>query len=405
MKDVVSLGFEEALRLTMAEIKPLSSEDVTLIDSVGRVVASDLYSLVDCPSIDASLKDGYAVLCRDLTGARSGNPVKLKISGSVPAGSEKNIGIEPGRALRVLTGAPIPSGADAVVAEEAVKREGDGLFVEIPVGPGTNILPRGRDVSLHKSIIRAGREISPGLAGLLAAGGHNLVPVFRNPVVGIIGTGDEIIEPGEPLAEGRLYASNITTLAGWCTRYEMETRMAVVKDNHEDIFRAIETLSEETDVLLTSGGAWTGERDIVAQVFEALGWRKVFHRVRMGPGKAVGFGLLEGKPVFVLPGGPPSNLMAFLQIALPGLLTLAGHARTGLPAINVRLASALEGRELDWADFFFGTIEDSEGMPVFKPLEYRSRLSSIAEATAVAAIPEGKDRLPGASIIRVQLLD
>ena len=139
------------------------------------------------------------------------------------------------------------------------------------------------------------------MAGLLAAAGHSRVPVFRKPVVGIIGTGDEIVEPGKPLTEGKLYASNIITLAGWCARYKMKTRMTIVKDDHDALFNALKKLANETDALITSGGAWTGDHDLVAHVLEGLGWQKVFHRIRMGPGKAVGFGMLENKPVFVLP--------------------------------------------------------------------------------------------------------
>ncbi|MFZ5584565.1 MAG: hypothetical protein ACOZHQ_01415 [Thermodesulfobacteriota bacterium] len=142
----------------------------------------------------------------------------------------------------------------------------------------------------------------------------------------------------------------------------------------------------------------------MAQALDCLGWEKVFHRIRIGPGKAVGFGWLEEKPVFVLPGGPPSNLMGFLQIALPGLMALAGHAQPGLPRINAILAAELAGGKPDWTDFFFGRLEPGEGPPLFHPLPKRSRLTAIAGATAVAAIPEGRDRLPAGAMLRVQLL-
>jgi molybdopterin molybdotransferase len=359
---------------------------------------------VDSPSVDASRKDGYAVLSHELADATAESPVRLRLLGSVAAGDGRDVQIEQGTAIRVLTGARIPTGATAVVAEEFVEQKGDHLLIETSIKPGRNILPRGGDTTARQCVLQSGQKISPVMAGLLAAAGHSVVPVFRNPVVGILGTGDEIVEPGNPLAEGQIYASNIITLAGWCNKYKMKSLMAIVKDDHEAIFSALKVLSEETDAVITSGGAWTGDFDMVAQVLEKLGWKEVFHRIRIGPGKAVGFGILEKKPVFILPGGPPSNLMGFLQIALPGLLALSGHTNTGLPAINARLASEISDGKSDWTDFFFGTLELGDGLPTFHPMKKRSRLSSIAKATAVASIPEGQDCLLEGSVINVQLL-
>ena len=399
----ISLGLQEALRLTLKGIKPLSSENVSLIYSVDRVAAADLYALVDSPSMDSSRKDGYAVIALEIAGATVENPVRLRVLGSMAAGGEKDIQIIPGTTVRVLTGARIPTGADAVLAEEYVI-SGDSEVLAQSFAEPKNILRRGSDVALGKCILRTGQQISPVMAGLLAAAGHSRIPVFRNPVVGIIGTGDEIIEPGKPLPEGMLYASNIMTLAGWCARYKIKTRMTIVKDDHAALLRAVKILANETDALITSGGAWTGDHDLVADVLEELGWQKAFHRIRIGPGKAVGFGMLVNKPVFVLAGGPPSNLMGFLQIALPGLLALSGHANPGLPRITARLASEISGGESDWTDFFFGTLEWNDGLPNFYPMIKRSRLHSLAEATAIASIPEGQDSLPMGSIISVQWL-
>ncbi len=400
----MSLGLKEALRLTLEGIRPLPAENVALLDSVDRVAASDIYALVDSPSADASLKDGYAVLSHEVADATAENPVRLRLVGSMAAGGEQDIHVTTGTTVRVLTGARIPTGADAVVAEEFVKRGENHVLIETFAEPGRNILPRGSDVAFRNRVLRSGQQISPGMGGLLAAAGHSMVPVFRSPVVGIIGTGDEIVEPGKPLAEGKLYASNIMTLAGWCGRYKIRTRLTIIKDDHDAISGALKTLSDKTDALITSGGAWTGDRDMLSQVLEGLGWKKVFHRIRIGPGKPVGFGILDKKPVFILSGGPSSNLMGFLQIALPGLLALSGHVNPGLPRINARLASELRGRESGWTDFFFGTLEPDDGLPAFYPLKEDSRLGSIARATAVASIPEGQDRLLEGSVINVQLL-
>ena len=403
MKDM-SLGLKEALRMTLEVVRPLPAEDVALVDSIDRVAASDLYALVDSPSMDTSLKDGYAVLSDEIADATAENPVRLRLLGSMAAGGEEEIQIRPGTTVRVLSGARIPTGANAVVAEEFVKQTDNDVLIETFAEPGRNILLRGTDVAFHESILRSGQQISPVVAGLLAAAGHSVVSVFRNPIVGIIGTGDEIIEPGDLAAEGKLYASNIMTVAGWCKKHKMRPRMVIVKDDHHAILRALGILSDEADALITSGGAWTGDHDMVAQILAELGWKQVFHRIRMGPGKAVGFGMLDKKPVFVLPGGPPSNLMAFLQIALPGLLALSGHANPGLPRINARLAYDLRDGTTDWTDFFFGTLESGDGLPVFYPMKKRSRLSSIAEAAAVASVPEGQNHLPKGSVTSVQLL-
>jgi molybdopterin molybdotransferase len=303
-----------------------------------------------------------------------------------------------------LTGARIPTGANAVVSEEFVKPEGNDVLVMNFAEPGRNIMPRGRDVESRQCIIKNGLQISPGIIGLIAAGGHSMVPVFKNPTVAIIGTGDEIVEPGVPLAKGKLYASNVMNINAWCKRYKMKTLMTVVNDDFDTLTNTLKTISADADAIITSGGAWTGDRDLVAQALEGLGWQQYFHRIRIGPGKAVGFGMLDGKPVFILPGGPSSNLMGFLQIALPGLLALAGHANPNLPRIHARLATDLEGRNRDWTDFFFGRLEEDEGFPVFHPLNDNSRLRAIAEAEAIASIPEGQNYLLKGSVISVQSL-
>lgn len=399
----ISIGLKEAVRLTLENIRPLPIEKVGLVDSIDRVAAAPLFSLVDSPSEDTSRKDGYAVMAHEVADATRTDPVRLRLVGTLSPGGKKDVQVTPGTAVRVLTGARIPTGATAVVSDEFVKPGDHDVLVENCAKPN-NILHQGSDISCGKSVLRAGQQISPLMAGLLAVAGHTTVPVYQNPVVGIVGTGDEIVEPGKPLAEGKLYASNIITLAGWCLRYKMKPSLALVNDDPDAIARIIQRLSAETDAVITSGGAWTGDHDMVASVLERLGWTEVFHHVRMGPGKATGFGTLNGKPVFVLPGGPPSNVVGFLQIALPGLRALSGHPDPGLPMIKARLASDLVGGEAEWTDFFFGTLAFDQGLPSFHPMEKRSRMASIVKATAVASIPEGSDHLEAGWVLPVQLL-
>ncbi len=401
----LSLGLEESLRLTLEGVRPLTPETVPLLESVGRVAAADLRSLVDSPALATSRKDGYAVQSQEVALATKANPVRLKLVGSMAAGGKEDFEVRPGTAVRVLTGARIPLAADAVVAEEFTQRDGDQVVVEIFADTAKNILPAGGDVARDALILKAGQTISPVMAGLLAAAGHHTIPVYARPLVGILGTGDEIVAPGGQLQRGELYASNLVTLGGFCRQYGMRTRMHIVGDDRHDMRAALRALNRETDALITSGGAWRGDHDIVAQVLDELGWKKVFHRIRIGPGKAVGFGLLSAKPVFILPGGPPSNLMGFLQIALPGLLALSGRTKQGLPRVNARLAADIGEGNTAWTDFFQGTLTPGDDLPLFHPLPKRSRLSSLARAIAVAAIPEGKDHLERGAVVSVQLLN
>jgi len=398
------IGLDEALRMTLESIDPLPVEDVPLLDGLNRALAADVHAKVDSPSVDASLKDGYAVMSRQVEGASRERPVNLKLVGFQAAGGNEKVAVLPGTTVRVLTGAKIPSGADAVVAEEFVSAAGEMITFYIDAEPGRNILPKSSDVASGRVVARRGTLLNPGLVGLLAAAGHDRLSVIRCPYVAIIATGDEVVAPGQPLPEGKLFASNITTLGGWCRRFGMRTHLAVVKDQARLIGEALSRSAETADAVITSGGAWTGDRDLVAQILENLGWRQVFHRIRIGPGKAVGFGLLQGKPVFILPGGPPSNLMGFLQIALPGLLKLAGHLHCRLPSVNVRLATQLSGRTPDWTQLIYGTLEQSVDLPLFHALRGTSRLRSMSEAQAVVAIPEGKTELPSGAVVAAQVL-
>ncbi len=397
-------GLKEALQMTLERIGPLGTEKVALLDGLNRILADDVCAMVDSPSIDASLKDGYAVKSAQVDHASREHPVRLRLAGCLAAGARENMRVVPDTTVRVLTGAQIPPGADAVVAEEFVDAAGDEVVIYRDAEPGRNILPKSSDVALDQVVADKGTLLTPGLVGLLAASGHSRLPVVRNPDVAIIATGDEVVAPGQPLPKGKLYASNITTLGGWCRRYGMRTNLTVVSDDAGQIRAALERYVGQADALITSGGAWTGDRDLVAEILDGMGWRQAFHRIRIGPGKAVGFGTLRDKPVFILPGGPPSNLMGFLQIALPGLLKLAGYRRCGLPMIKVRLASRLSGRFADWTQFIYGTLEASDDLPVFHALDGRSRLRSMAEAQAVVAIAEGETVLAAGSAILAQSL-
>lgn len=406
MNNHLKLGLKEALQLLETTISPLPEEDVALLEAADRILGADIRALVDSPSIDASLKDGYAVLSENIATASAQSPVNLKVLGSVRAGERDSLKVLSGTAIKVLTGAEVPEGADAVVSEEFTRRHDPGIQVFNTAEPGRNVLFRGSDVKQGEIIARKGDTITPGLLGLIAAAGHSRLTVIKRPKIAIIATGDEVVAPGTPLPKGKLYASNITCLAGWCRRFGFDLQMSIVKDSSNDIEDIFSRVGKEADAVITSGGAWTGDHDLVARVLRHMGGRMIFHRLRIGPGKATGLAMLSGMPVFILPGGPPSNLMGFLQIALPGLFMLSGAASSPLPRRNARISKELRTSHPDWTQFIYGrlTQEEAGAPPLFIPLQEKSRLRSMAEATAVISIPEGEAAIPENSVISAQLL-
>jgi molybdopterin molybdotransferase len=291
-----------------------------------------------------------------------------------------------------------------VVAEEYTCTENEKVTVFKHAKPGRNILPKGCDVKISELVIPAGSHLSPGRIGILAAAGHNRIKVIKRPRVAIIATGDEVLLPGQPLSEGKLFASNMFTLNAWCRRYGMETHLDIVGDDVKSIGQKLNLASQAYDVVLTSGGAWSGDRDLVARILGQLGWQKVYHRVRIGPGKAIGFGVLKNTPIFILPGGPPSNLMAFLKLALPGLLKLAGRSNLQLPHKPATLADTVTGQK-DWTQFIFGRFENRHDACYFRPIRYDSRLKSMADAEGIISIPEGIDQIAAGTKIRVSLVN
>ena len=398
------IGYREALRATLTTIKALGSENVPLAEGADRIVAVDLLSKVCSPSADSSMKDGYAVLSEDIAVATREKPVALTIVDMAAAGIPAKKGVAGGTAIRIQTGAAIPAGASAVVAEEFTAREGDRLTVFADARPGRNIMREGADVRDGEQIVGKGKRLTPGLIGLLAAAGYGEVPVYCQPTLAILATGDELVLPGQPLSDGKLYASNLEMLKAWCRRYGIHTSFSVLVDDPELISTTIANAIETHDAVITSGGAWSGDRDFVAETLNTLGWKKVFHWIRIGPGKPVGFGMLKDKPVFLLPGGPPSNFTAFMQIALPGLLKLSGHENPCLPTVPATLDKSLTCRHVDWTEFVYGTLIPGDSATVFKPLEIASRIKSIASAEAVIAIPEGVKTLPEGALVIAQVL-
>jgi molybdopterin molybdotransferase len=407
------ISYNEALQATLERIFPLGVEDVALAEASGLTCAEDVFAKVDSPSADVSFKDGYAVHAKDIVAASLETPVRLQVRGASSAGNPWSGQLEAGTAVRILSGGSIPSGADAVLAEEFTQAKGEQIFALAPAEAGRNILPRGCDLQSGQRLVPAGDILHPALVALAAAGGHTRLPVARRPRIGILATGDEVVPPGTPLTErmqsaGMLYPSNLVNLAAWCTAFGWPVSTALVSDEPASQQRQLSEFLSTQDALLTSGGSWSGDRDLVVRMLDALGWEKVYHRVRIGPGKGVGFGLWHGKAVFCLPGGPPSNYMAFLHLALPGLMRLAGYREPGLTQVSARLEQDVSG-QIDWTQFIMGRLERDGERLAFYPQQVSqhsksSRLVAMAEANGALAIPEGTSHIPAGALVQVRVL-
>jgi len=397
------IGFREALELTTSNVAVCGAEELPLLDAASRILAEDVLAKVDSPSVSTSRKDGFAVVSGDLEKASAGKPVNLRLVGSLSAGNMRSIRMNRGEAVRVTTGALIPENAGSVISEEFCRVEGETVVCLNTAESGRNILRQGTDVRSGEMVAGRGAKLTPPLLGLIAAAGHGSIKAYRPPRTAVIATGDEVVTPGQPLPEGKLYASNMVEMCAWLSFYGIPFEAAIVRDNREDIQEVILKRSPQCDVFITSGGAWGSEKDLLLNVVADMGWTGIYHRVRMGPGKPVGFGILDGRPFFVLPGGPPSNEMAFLQLCLPALMKMKGATSAVFPMAPARLSDRVTG-ERGWTEFIHARLEKRPDGLLAVPSRLQSRLKSMAEKDALIIIPEDRDEIPAGETIDVQLL-
>jgi len=392
------IGFDEALHLALTNVSPLPAESLSTGDALGRATAQEIRAVVDSPSVDASIKDGYAVVSADLVDATRSRPVELRIVGAVGAGEHTQIELFSGSAIRILSGAALPKGATAVLADEFAEAEGEVVRAFADAHEGRNVLYTGTDVATGEVLAMPGEELTPGRIGLLVAGGVTGVEVIRRPRAGLIATGDEVLLPGQRIEKGKLYASNVALQDAWLRSKGIECEVGACPDSFNDIAHTIRTMMRTADVLITSGGAWKSDHDLVVKVLGYLGADLIFHRIRMGPGKAVGMTILDGKPVFCLPGGPPSNEMAFLMIVLPALLRMAGHTTPAFPKLFGRLDRELTG-QIDWTQFVHCDVSTHDRELLLIPLDMNRRLSAISRTRGIVKIPEGVERLEAHTLV------
>lgn len=330
------MSFEEALDVILLNVAHVGTEQVAIIDSVGRVTAEDFIATFDLPSFDNSAMDGYAVRAENCR-----NKGTLAVTGYIPAGGAKTP-VEPGCAVRIMTGAPIPTGCDAVVPLEDTEERDGTVRIMAPVPQGQHIRYAGEDVFSGETIVPAGTLIRPPEISMLASFGKAFVKVHRKLKVEILATGDELTEAGHVLSPGMVFNSNSPALAAAVQEAGgIPVVLGIARDDREELRQKI-TEGLNADVLITAAGASVGDRDLVREILAELEVNQLFWRVDIKPGKSFAFGLKNDRPVFSLPGNPVSALVTFEELVRPALLKMMGHGRTAQPLITAILQEDLK---------------------------------------------------------------
>lgn len=321
------ISIDEALEIVQKQEIERTSKKVNLEKSHGFYLAEKIKSPFDLPSFDNSAMDGYAV---------SGISDTYQIVGEIPAGDTSEKSLQSGEAMRIFTGAKVPSNTTAVVMQEKTNVEDSVLQVDETVSEGQHIRRRGNELALGETVFAAGHFISPASVGLIGSLGFNHVNVFNKPHIRIISTGNELIPPGEPKSEGQIYESNSFALQSALNRYGFDCREKThIEDDFTAIKSGISDYLNRSDVLLLSGGISVGDYDFVKQALEENGVTQLFYKVFQKPGKPLYFGRRENKFVFALPGNPASSLTCFYIHVLPLLQRFSGAKETGLKRLSI----------------------------------------------------------------------
>ena len=333
------VSFEEARSIILDSVHPVGTERIHILEATGRVLAEDAAAPWDLPSWDNSAMDGYAVRSQDcLT-----TPCRLRVTGFLPAGAKDDgITVEAGCAVRIMTGAPTPAGCDAVVPVEETDDGKQEVTLLEPVKKGQHFRFRAEDVAAGVVFVRSGTTIRPPVINMLAGFGMALVPVYRRPTVAILSTGDELVELGRTPGPGEIINSNTLSLAAAVREAGCIPRIiGIARDNRES---HLEKLREglKADVLITSAGVSSGDRDLVRDILEELGAKQLFWKVGIKPGGPTAFAMYGSTPVFSLPGNPVSTMITFEEFVRPALLRMQGHHRVLRPFFKVVLREALK---------------------------------------------------------------
>lgn len=409
------ISVDEARAYILDHIEPLPAEEVELLNSLDRILAEDIVADMDIPPFPNSAMDGYAVRATDTAGAGPDTPVELQVIEDVAAGAVPESEVVPGTAARIMTGAPMPPGADAVVRFEETSEgrevsHNGSVQIYKQVSPMANVRPAGEDISRGQQVLRAGRLLRPQELGVLAALGRPTVQVYRRPRVALLATGDELVGINDEVTPGKIRNINEHTTAAQVRRYGgIPIQLGIARDTIEDLTRKIRTgLEQAVDLFLSSAGVSVGDYDIVKDVLAAEG-EMHFWQVAIKPGKPLAFGQIADVPVLGLPGNPVAAMVAFETFARPVIRKMAGWAQWVKPRVQATLREDVtnSGRRHYMRAVVFrnegGYEVTTRGDTV--QVQGSGILTSMVWANAFLVVPEGETFLPAGSQVEVEMLD
>jgi len=392
--------YEEARDIVLRSVAPVGVERVETGRALGRVLAEDVAAPWPLPFCDNSAMDGYAVRADDCRGQ-----VRLKITGYIPAGGTASVRVEPGCAVKIMTGAPTPDGCDAVIPFEVTEEAGGELVVKERVTVRQHIRFRGEDVREGDLVLPEGTALRPPEISMLASLGKAFVPVYRKVRVGVLSTGDELIELGEPPSPGRIINSNSVAIAAAVREAGAEpVLLGIARD---DLSSHAEKITEglKADALITTAGVSAGDRDLVREALADTGVASRFWRVDIKPGGPTAFGMKDGVPVFSLPGNPVSALVTFEAFVRPALLRMMGRKKVVRPLVKATLTGEVR-KKAGKVNFLRVGIEvrDGEYFASSAGDQNTGILRTMVLADALAVLPAGKTSFAAGETVEVFLL-
>jgi len=396
----------EALDLLLSVAAKTDIETVPIGEALGRVVAETVTAGIPFPPFDRSPFDGYAFRGEDTESASRETPVTLVVRQEIPAGFVPKEAVTAGRAAKMLTGAPIPPGANAVVKFEDTEFTEDAVSIFSPVSPGTNIVRKGEDIPAGAMIVEKGTEIVPATMGLLAAQGLKTVNVFRKPVVTVINTGSELAELGRPLPPGMIYNSSMFTLQGFFAMMGADFRDGgVVDDDVDAIAGRVRAEAAVSDMVVTTGGASVGDYDCAVAAAERAGADILFWKLRMRPGGSLLAYTLDGKLVLALSGNPGAAVLGLLLLGMPCIKKLRGLTDVLPEECMVRLADDII-KKTPRKRIMRGYLRIKDGSAEFveNAGQGGGDISSLVRCDLLAEIPEGSPPLPAGTIVKAYRL-